>query len=149
VSEGREQLKTSCHCGALRGLFTPARPLAGLSLRACACSFCSRHRARTVTDPQGQLVLQADAEELLGRYRFGNLRIAEMLICRTCGYYLGAVMEDGGQLFGTLNVNGAEGFTFAQEPARADYQGEGAEERRARRRKSWTPTVLAVGGREP
>ena len=72
------------------------------------------------------------------RYRFGA-RTADFLVCRDCGAYVASVMED----FGVLNVVGADIAVLASRAARpVDYEGESADQRRARRRQRWTPTIL-------
>ena len=65
----------ACHCGAIRVEFETAAPLAP---RACQCSFCRKHGARTVSDPEGTAELRLAPETL--RYRFAS-RAADYLLC--------------------------------------------------------------------
>lgn len=138
-----------CHCGNLAAELTTRLLPAELPLRACQCSFCRGHRSRTTSDPAGQLRFVVRDEAALSRYQFGS-RTAQMLVCRACGGYLGAFMpggEDASRGFGIANVNHfARSAEFTQEPARVDYDGESVEDRRARRRKLWTPATFAAGG---
>jgi hypothetical protein len=145
-------LSGHCHCGNLTAELTTRVSPAQLALRSCQCSFCRRHRARTTSDPEGQLRFLVRDEAALSRYQFGA-RTAQMLVCRTCGGYIGAFMPDPGDPgrgFGVANVNCfARAAEFTQEPAGVDYEGETAEARKARRRKLWTPGILVVGGDAP
>jgi hypothetical protein len=72
-----------CHCGAIRVLMDPGRPVAELSLRACQCSFCQRHGALTTSDPAAHLHVEA-APGAVHRYRFG-LGVTDFLLCAECG----------------------------------------------------------------
>ena len=67
-----------------------------------------------------------------------------MLVCAVCGVYVGAVMPTSSGLRGTVNLRAAQGLELPPaEPA--DYSGETAEERSARREKNWTPATLRAG----
>lgn len=133
----------SCHCGALQIRFDSAKEPAAMRVGRCGCSFCRRHGARTLGDPGGSVRFTA-APGALARYRFG-LGITDYLLCRRCGAYVGAVMEDDGRPIGIVNVNALDiRDTFDAAPPLHDYDGEDAERRRARRRKFWMPaTVIA------
>jgi hypothetical protein len=129
----------SCHCGKIGVDFETAIALPSIPLRACACSFCRRHAARTATDRNGRVTLTFHEEDV-SRYAFG-LRTAEFIICRHCGVYVAAVMEG----LSTINVNVLDDReVFTQVAASQDYDGELADQRTARRRANWTPTIIAA-----
>jgi len=132
----------SCHCGNLRIAFRTESPPDDLAVRACQCSFCRAHGARTVSDPHGWVTVVVADESRTTRYRFG-LATADFLICRTCGVYVGAVMEHQGRCYCALNVNALEGEAFQGRAARpVDYEGESAESRIERRTRVWTPCSI-------
>jgi hypothetical protein len=133
----------SCHCGALTVRFSSDKPLDALRIGRCSCSFCRRHGARTMGDPEGSLEFRS-APGGLSRYRFG-LGITDYLLCNKCGTYVGAVMEDEGTLIGIVNVNALNTRdSFDHMPPLHHYDGENATRRRARRRKFWMrATVIA------
>src|SRR5258708_38040170 len=97
-------LHGKCHCAAIEVSFETTLSPDELEVRACQCSFCRRHGAKTVTDANGRLVISAQ-EGTLVRYRFG-LCTADFLLCRTCGVYVAAVISDGAGERATLNVAG-------------------------------------------
>jgi hypothetical protein len=131
------RLEGGCHCGAITVVFETALAPDTIEVRADQCGFCRRHGAKTVSDPAGRLTLRF-AETAVRRYRFGA-RTADFLVCRECGAYVASVMED----FGVLNVVGADIAVLASRDARpVDYDDETPDERRARRRRRWTPTIL-------
>ncbi len=108
-------------------------------MRACACSFCRRHGARCISDPEGSLVITAATSGKLKRYRFA-LGTADYLVCADCGVYVGAVMTEGAKAYGILNINVLDDPSpFTQAPASVTYDAEDEAGRRARRRARWTP----------
>jgi len=142
VEPAGAELDGSCHCGAVRLSFRPARPLAALPIRRCGCSFCRRHGARTVADPEGTLAIRAEPGALR-RYRFG-LATADFLLCARCGVYVAAAIESGGRSFATLNANTLEvRDSLDPAPPLVDYEAETAAERVARRRARRTPATIA------
>lgn len=129
-----------CHCGNLTfELHTRLAPEA-IRARACDCGFCRMHGARTWSDPQGSVTLRVADGRQLQRYRFG-LRTADFLVCRVCGAYLGALLQEGDHAWSTVNLRlaGLDVHTTA-----ASYGAEGADERIARRRRAWTPTTVVI-----
>jgi hypothetical protein len=125
-----------CHCGALSVEYETAKPLAP---RECQCSFCRKHHARSVSDPDGAATITLDGETL--RYRFGR-GLGDFLICGRCGVYVGVVQGIDGALFAVLNLTAFDDphDGLAGEPM--DYEGETPEQRTARRRARWTPAQV-------
>ena len=136
------RLAGGCHCGNLEVTFETRRHPGELTVRACSCSFCRRHGARTVSDPEGRAEFVVHDPARLNRYGFG-LRTAQFLVCRTCGVYLGALMAEASAAYAVVNINALqtpEVFTAAALPV--SYDAEKPSERQARRRARWTPAVL-------
>ena len=139
-------IQGSCHCGAIRYDFHPSVPVADLPVRACGCSFCSRHGARYTADSGGRLVVTITAPGRLNRYRFGT-ETAEFLVCAACGVVPVVLGEIDGTTYAGINVNTAVDADFSAHPVRTmDYGGEAMEQRRARRKKSWIADVTVVNG---
>jgi hypothetical protein len=136
-----------CHCGNLSFVFEASAPLETLGLRADQCSFCRAHGARNTSDPNGTMSIAVRDAGTLVRYRFG-LRTADFLICGRCGVYIGALMEDEGKSWFTVNVNAFRPPPRDDFPiAPVDYDAEDVPARIARRKERWTPvTAFAVPG---
>jgi hypothetical protein len=128
-----------CHCGAIRIAFETSRPLAP---RACQCSFCRKHGARSVSDPEGAATLAFSAGPT--RYRFAT-RAADYLLCGRCGVYVGAMVEEAGIALVTLNLNAFDDPHPELEAVPVSYDGESAAERAASRRRRWTPVRIDRG----
>src|SRR6185503_12358165 len=107
-----------CHCGALTLEYETDKPLAP---RECQCSFCRKHHARSVSDPDGSAVLTVGPETL--RYRFGR-GLGDFLICGRCGVYVGVVQEIDGELFAVLNLTAFEHPHDGLVGEPMDYDGE-------------------------
>ncbi len=130
-----------CHCGNLRFTLDTALALAALPLRACQCSFCRLHGARSTSDPAGRITFEARDASKVVRYRFG-LRTADFLICANCGIYVGAVMRDGAAQFAIVNANALDEVArLTQDAQPMDYDGEDTVRRGARRRQRWSPAT--------
>ena len=144
VSE-RATLSGSCHCGAIRATLYATRPAEELEVRACQCSFCTRHGAKTVSDPAGRARFEIDGAAL-SWYAF-ETRTGMMLICNRCGTYAGVIIEDGSNVWSVLNVRGLAIPEFADRAAVPKvYDGETPEQRIARRKAVWTPTEIVWRG---
>ena len=128
-----------CHCGNLRYALETQLALAELPLRACQCSFCRHHGARSTSDPAGRIRFTARDAAQVTRYRFG-LRTADFLICAKCGIYVGATMRDAGAQYAIINANTLDAAAqLTQDATPMDYDGEDAARRGSRRRQRWSP----------
>lgn len=136
-------LHGACHCGQVEVAFETALPLDRIEVRACQCSFCRSHGAKTVTDSTGSLTISAPSGAFT-RYRFG-LKITDYLICNRCGAYVAAVMNDGAREIATLNAAGTmlDGL-WEREAKPVHLEGETVEARRERRRRGWTPAKIVT-----
>jgi hypothetical protein len=137
------KLEGTCHCGNIAIVLETEQDPRELPLRACDCSFCRRHGARTTSDPAWRARVGIQDPSMLSRYVFG-LRTAEMVVCARCGVYCAAMMREGDRAWAVLNVNlfRDAAAAFDRPPHSMSYEGETAEERIARRKRLWTPVAL-------
>ncbi len=139
-------LDGSCHCGALTIQLDTARAPADLPVRVCGCTFCRKHRPRYTSDPTGHVTLMLATDDAASRYRFG-LRLADFLICRTCGVFVAAHDPAGARAVINLDTL-ARADDFSSAPtAFTAYDTEDAPTRAARRARAWTPATLVVATR--
>ena len=101
-----EVINGGCHCGNITLCFNISSSFDELPIRACQCSFCRKHNVRATADPNGELEVYIKDKSKLSKYRFG-LGITDFLVCKECGIYVAAVMEDpeNGKLLATCVVN--------------------------------------------
>jgi hypothetical protein len=128
----------SCHCGAIGFAFRASRNPSSWPIRACQCSFCRSHGARTTSDPAGSVSFRFGDESQLQRYQFGR-RTADFMICRTCGVYVAAVLTATSGRFATVNINALDERLDTPAATPISYEGESTEQRQHRRERSWTP----------
>ena len=129
-----------CHCGAIRFELRTTRPPGEWTIRACQCTFCSGHGARTTSDPQGRVRFVVPDLSKLNRYRFGS-RSADFYTCRNCGVYVAAVLDSPRGRYATVNVNAIQPPVDVPAAAAMSYDDESPEQKLARREHNWTPVV--------
>lgn len=112
-------------------------------VRACQCSFCRAHGARTTSDPDGSVTFEVRDDAKLQRYRFGA-RSADFLVCWECGVYLAAICTHPNGQVATLNVNTISPKIDVMEASPVSYDSESFEQRMARRRLTWTPLTNRI-----
>ncbi|MGZ6143732.1 MAG: GFA family protein [Myxococcales bacterium] len=136
-------LTGQCHCGNIAVRFATRKDPRTLALRACGCTFCRRHGARTAADPEGRVEIAIGDAAQLSRYRWG-LATADFLVCRRCGVYAAALLTEGAQSWATVNTRILDDQApFQREAGPVDYEGESAEQRIARRKQQWTPASVS------
>ncbi|MBH69346.1 MAG: aldehyde-activating protein [Rhodospirillaceae bacterium] len=139
-----EIIDGGCHCGNLNLKFYAASLFSELPVRACQCNFCRKHNVRATADPDGRLEIQITDASKVSKYRFG-LGITDFLVCKECGTYVAAVMEDPdtGKLLATCVVNTLEiQDSEIKPPVAARYDDETSVTRLERRRKRWMQVVI-------
>jgi hypothetical protein len=135
--------KGGCHCGAIRLSYRSELPAAEHTVRACQCSFCRKHASRAVSDPDGLAEITIPDGTKMSPYRFG-FATADYVVCRECGVYVAAVMTEGDRSWSVTIVNALDDATeFTGPVVSADFSAEDKDERLARRRARWTPTIFA------
>jgi hypothetical protein len=134
------RLEGTCHCTNVAIVLETEQDPRSLPLRACDCSFCRRHGARTTADPAGRARIGIQDRSLLSLYQFG-LRTAQMVVCARCGMYCAGVLREGDRAWAVQNANLFLDPAFDRPPQPVSYEGETAEQRIARRKRLWTPLV--------
>lgn len=134
-----------CHCGKIRVVLESEIDPRQIKVRACQCSFCRKHGARAVSDPDGMLTIQIADEAHVMRYEFAH-RTAEFLICRDCGVYVAAVTHGPGERRAIVQLNALTDDQFFGVAVAVEYGEETQAERIGRRHKVWMPVSIEVLG---
>lgn len=130
----------NCHCGQIALSFSSVIPPEKFSPRACDCSFCQRHGALYISDPNGSLVIDVKESNALGEYRFGH-GLAKFLFCRNCGVFVAVLFETEDRLFASVNARCIGGGVTFGNPQIASPQKLNAEEKKERWAKIMIPDV--------
>jgi hypothetical protein len=135
-----------CHCGNIELRVTLTKPPEEIDVRADQCSFCRKHDALSISDPQGLARIVVKDERRLSRYRFG-LRTADFFVCARCGVYVAAVCDTPAGLKTVVNIRALADFArFTATLRPVSYEGEDVAGRLARRAARWMPVEVKSGG---
>jgi hypothetical protein len=136
-----------CHCGNIAFSLAWEPDPIEIPARACTCSFCTKHGGVWTSNPRGRLAVRVANASAVSRYRFGT-GTAEFQVCSRCGIVPIVTSEIDGRLYAVVSVNAFEGVDPAKlRRAPASFDGEGADSRLERRKRSWIPDVLFLSGR--
>jgi hypothetical protein len=131
-------LRGGCHCGKVQIEFGTAIAPADFAPRACDCSFCLKHGASYISDPDGSLSIQAKGLDSVSEYRQGS-EGARFIVCRRCGVLVAVVFDDDGASYGAVNTRCIEEGVVFGAPQVVSPQRLGGEEKKRRWAKLWTP----------
>jgi hypothetical protein len=137
-------IRGSCHCSNIAFALDWQPDPAEIPVRACDCTFCTRHAALWTSKPDGSLRIAIADRGLLSSYAFGT-RTAEFHVCARCGAVPLVTSRIDGALYAVVNVN-----TFRDvQPsllrrAPVSFDGESGDARLARRRRNWIGDVAYV-----
>ncbi|MGI9494343.1 MAG: GFA family protein [Geminicoccaceae bacterium] len=132
-----------CHCGNIQLTFMSNLDPRQIKVRSCQCSFCRKHGSRTVSDPDGKLIVKVAEEERLQRYMFAH-RTAEFLICRCCGVFVAAVTVGPDQQRAVAQLNAITEDQYFGHAVTVDFSDETRAERIQRRRDVWMPVQIEI-----
>ena len=135
----------SCHCGTLEVDYSPAIAPADSAVRACQCSFCRKHDARAISDPDGTIEIIVNQPDLLERYRF-ELGVTDYLLCRKCGVYVSAYSQRDSEAYANVMVNVLDARAQFPAPGPVHLDGEDELGKWQRRAKNWTPATMRILG---
>ena len=134
----------SCHCRNITFALTWNPDPAKIPVRACSCSFCTRHGGVWTSNPQGALRIVVAKASLVSRYSF-ETRTAEFLVCSSCGVVPAVLSSIDGRLYAIVNANAFENVEPALlQRAAASFEGETEAARLQRRTRNWIADVEYV-----
>ena len=143
--ETARRIEARCHCGNIR--FVLSWPVAEglIPVRACSCSFCTKHGGVYTSHPDAKVDVRIEDEQQVQRYRFGTAT-ADFHICRICGVVPIVTSDIDGTLYAVVNVNSFEGVDPSElDRSVTDFEGETMDDRLARRQRNWIPQVTFGG----
>jgi hypothetical protein len=136
-----ELITGGCHCDAIRFEFHWTKPGTPISVRACGCGLCQKHRAAWASDPEGGFRLMVAKPQTAHHYRFGT-KTAEFHICQTCGVLPITTFSMESQRYAVFNIHTFDDMDHTRLIEQStDFEGEQTEGRLARRKRSWTPEL--------
>lgn len=140
------RIEGKCHCGNIRYVLDWPGEGSDISVRACGCSFCTKHGGNWTSHCGAELVAEVRDAALLSKYRFGT-QTAEFYVCARCGAvpFVTSTIDD--RLYAVVNVNTFEGINASSLARTAtNFDGEGTGDRLERRKLNWIPSVRISSG---
>ena len=137
-------IRGSCHCGNVSFELIWEPDPTELPARACGCTFCTKHGGVWTSNPKGALRVKVDEPSAVSKYAFGT-RTAVFHVCGRCGVVPVVTSEIDGHLYAVVNVNAfsnVEPSLLRKAPA--SFDGEGVDDRLARRKRNWIADVRFV-----
>ncbi len=134
-------IRGKCHCGNISFALTWEPDPTEIQARACGCSFCTKHGGVWTSNPRGALQVSIEEPALVSTYAFGT-RSADFHVCSRCGIVPVVTSRIDGHLYAVVSVNAFEGVdqTLLRR-APASFDGEGTDDRLARRKRNWIAKV--------
>lgn len=133
-----------CHCGNIRFALRWEPEPAQIPARACTCSFCTKHGGVWTSCPTGSLKVTVEDPSRVTRYSFGT-KTADFHVCSACGVVPVVTSTIAGRVHAVVSVNALEGVDASLlRHASANFDGEGEDDRLARRQRNWIPDVEFV-----
>jgi hypothetical protein len=134
-------IRGSCHCRNISFTLTWDPDPTEIPVRACTCSFCTKHGNVWTSNPNGALRTTIAQPELVERYTF-ETRTAEFLVCTRCGIVPVATSRIDGNVYAVVNVNTFAGIDpTLLHRASASFEGEAEASRLERRKRNWIADV--------
>ena len=135
----------TCHCGNISFELDWQPEPAAIPARACTCSFCIKHGGVWTSCPTGALNVRVENPKLATAYVFGT-RTAEFHVCAQCGVVPVVTSRIDDCLYAVVNVNTFDNVAASLlQRASTAFDGEGAGDRLARRRRNWIGRVVFHG----
>lgn len=135
------RIQGNCHCGNISYRLEWPGDGAQIQVRACGCSFCTKHGGVWTSHPDGELAVVVKDRTLVSMYRFGTATAA-FHVCARCGAVPLVTSTIDERLYAVVNVNTFEGVDRAAlVRAETSFDSEDTSGRLARRKRTWIPTV--------
>ena len=142
-------IRGQCHCGNIAFSLTWEPSPTEIQARACSCSFCLKHGGVWTSNPRGALEVTVRDPSLVSKYSHGT-RTADFHVCARCGVVPVVTSRIDGRLYAVVSVNAFDGVDPAllRRESR-DFDGEGKDDRFARRKRNWIADVRFTEGGAP
>ena len=135
-----------CHCGNISFTLDWQPDPTEIPVRACTCSFCVKHGGVWTSNPRAALKVAVKDRSRVSKYEFGT-RTAQFHVCVRCGIVPVVTCRIDGRLYAVVSVNAFEGVDPSMlRRASATFDGEGTDDRLARRKRSWIGNVEYAEG---
>ncbi|MFN8672577.1 MAG: aldehyde-activating protein [Candidatus Sericytochromatia bacterium] len=130
----------SCYCKNITFTFATNLEQSEINPRVCDCSFCQKHGAKYISDPLGELVIEAK-EQSIHEYQQGSNN-ASFILCKNCGVFVAVIFKDNSGIYGNINLSCLEQKLNFGDNLNVSPKILSAEEKISRWIKLWIPNVI-------
>jgi len=131
----------ACHCGNISFKLDWQPEPKQIPARACSCSFCTKHGGVWTSCPDGSLIVRIKDARCVSVYAFGT-KTAEFHVCPVCGIVPVVTSTIGEHAYAVVSVNAFEDVDGSLlQRASVSFDGEGQDDRLARRERNWISRV--------
>lgn len=133
-----------CHCGNISFSLNWEPDPAEIPVRACTCSFCTKHGGVWTANPGARLQVKLREPARVTAYAF-ETKTADFHVCATCGVVPLVTSRIDERVYAVVNVNTFENMDAALlRRTSATFDGEDETSRLARRKRNWIGAVEFV-----
>jgi len=136
-------IEGGCHCGNISYRYEVNKLLREISVRACTCTFCTKHGAIYTSDPEGKISIKIKAKENIKKYQFAS-KCTEFIFCGICGVMPLSVTEIDGNIFALINIKTSNKELLDLPVQIIDFGKELIEESIKRRKSKWISIVEGI-----
>ena len=134
-------IRGKCHCGNIAFSLTWDPDPTEIHVRACDCTFCTKHGGVWTSNPRGALTVKVQEPKLVSTYAFAT-RTADFHVCARCGIVPVVTSRIDGHLYAVVNVNAFDNVDPSLiRRAPMHFEGEETGSRLARRKRNWIGEV--------
>ena len=127
----------ACHCGNVCFTLDWQPEPREIPARACSCSFCVKHGGVWTSCPSGSLTVFVKDPKCVSTYSFGT-KTAEFHVCSRCGIVPVVTSAIEGHVYAVVSVNAFDNVDLSLlKRASVSFDGEGQDDRLARRQRNW------------
>lgn len=135
-------IRGKCHCGNIEYQLSWPGSDEKLAVRACSCSFCTKHGGVYTSHPEASLKARVSDGTRLSKYAFGT-QTADFYVCSGCGVVPFVTSTIDGSTFAVVNVNTFENVAAEDlVSSTSNFDGEDVTQRLDRRKRNWIPRVV-------
>ena len=135
------EIHGKCHCGNIAYELLWPEPGKMLAVRACGCTFCTKHGGVYTSHPDARLNARIADNNSVNRYVFGT-KTAEFYVCTRCGAVPFVTSTVENVEYAVVNVNTFENVDPSElDSSATNFDGEDVEGRLGRRMRNWISQV--------
>ncbi len=138
------EISGRCKCGNIELRGSIRDDSLEITPRVCGCNFCRQNKAVYLSDTQGSVEFRFKDKEKVKIHKQGS-GLANFIICKSCGSFIGVTYDSGDEIFATLNLNLLNDLPPLQAPEASIPGNEAVDDKVKRWQHMWFKSVKLGG----